>query len=76
MFRLNYFSKETDKGGKKLFTKKQQQQKKKHETVNKFISAILRKILSNDTDETLRSESFSNGYGILSKEGIVRKKYL
>ena len=29
MFRLNYFSKETDKGGKKLFTKKQQQQKKK-----------------------------------------------
>ena len=62
--------------GKNYLQKNNNNNKKKHETVNKFISAILRKILSNDTDETLRSESFSNGYGILSKEGIVRKKYL
>ena len=58
--------------GKKLFAKK----KKKHETINKFISATLRKIFAKDTYETLRSKCFSNGHGILSKEGIMRKKYL
>ena len=67
----NYFSRET----KLLWEGKScLQKRKKNETVNEFISARIHKMLSNDTDETLRSKRFSNGFGILSKETTVRKK--
>ena len=47
---------------------------KKQDAVNKFISVIPRKIFAGNTDETLWSKNFSNGYNTLLKDRIGRKK--